>query len=176
EPGAEAVKPISAEEMLRTAEEKANEYLTRLQRAQADFINFKRRVEQERSDYVRQAGADIILGILPVLDDIDRALEAVPGDIINHPWVEGVRHISRKLHSELEARGLQKMEARGKVLDPNVHESVALAQGKEDIVIEEIKPGYMLYDRVLRPCSVIVGNGESVPCSEAENKNKRTQN
>ncbi|MDD4635292.1 MAG: nucleotide exchange factor GrpE [Dehalococcoidales bacterium] len=176
EPGAEAVKPISAEEMLRTAEEKANEYLTRLQRAQADFINFKRRVEQERSDYVRQAGADIILGILPVLDDIDRALEAVPGDIINHPWVEGVRHISRKLHSELEARGLQKMEARGKVFDPNVHESVALAQGKEDIVIEEIKPGYMLYDRVLRPCSVIVGNGESEPCSEAENKNKRTQN
>jgi len=65
------------------------------------------------------------------------------------------------------------MEAKGKVFDPNVHESVALAKGEEDIVVEEIKPGYMLYDRVLRPCSVIVGNGEETTCSEADNKTKR---
>jgi molecular chaperone GrpE len=172
-PGAEDFTYDSAEEALKAAEDKANEYLGRLQRAQADFVNYKRRVEQERSEFVRQAGADVILGILPVLDDLDRALEAVPSDVKDHSWTEGIRHISRKLHSELEARGLQKMEAKGKVFDPNVHESVALAKGEEDIVVEEIKPGYMLYDRVLRPCSVIVGNGEETTCSEADNKTKR---
>ncbi|MDD3265115.1 MAG: nucleotide exchange factor GrpE [Dehalococcoidales bacterium] len=152
--------PVSAEEALAACEEKASQYLARLQRAQADYINYKRRVEQERSEFVRQAGADVILGILPVLDDIDRALESVPADIKDHSWVDGVRHISRKLHSELEARGLEKIESRGQTFDPNIHESVALAKGKEDVVVEEVKPGYRLYDRILRPCSVVVGSGE----------------
>lgn len=152
--------PVSAEEALKESEEKASQYLARLQRAQADYINYKRRVEQERSEFVRQAGADVILGILPALDDLDRALESVPADIKEHSWVDGIRHISRKLHSELEARGLQKIESNGQTFDPNIHESVALSKGKEGVVVEEVKPGYRLYDRVLRPCSVVVGNGE----------------
>lgn len=166
---AENAQPEAGEMAGAATEDKSGEYLARLQRAQADFINYKRRVEQERSDFVKQAGADVILGILPVLDDIDRALESVPADIKKHSWVEGIRHISRKLHSELEARGLKKMEAKGKMFDPNFHESVALAQGKEDVVVEEVKPGYTLYDRVLRPCSVVVGNGEEIPCPGNEN-------
>lgn len=148
------------------AEQKAEDYLARLQRTQADFVNYKRRVEQERSEFIRQASAETILAILPVLDDLDRAIESVPGDIKKHSWVDGIRHISRKLHTALESRGLKRIESVGKAFDPNFHESAALAPGKEDMVVEEIKPGYCLYDRVIRPCTVLVGSGREAAFPE----------
>lgn len=151
---------ISTEQKLQQAEEKAQDYLSKWQRTQADFINYKRRVEQERSEFAQQAGAEVILALLPVMDDLDRAIESVPEDVDNHPWAEGIRHIVRKLHSVLESRGLERIESIGEHFDPNIHESVALANGKEDVVVQEIKAGYRLYDRVLRPSSVIVGNGD----------------
>jgi len=154
----------TAGQALKAAEEQARDYLSKWQRAQADYINYKRRVEQERSDFARQAGAEIILSILPAMDDLDRAVEAVPEDIKGHSWVDGIRHIGRKLHSALESRGLERIESVGKNFDPNIHESAALAQGKEDVVVDEIKPGYKLFDRVIRPCTVIVGSGEEAPC------------
>lgn len=149
---------------LEAAEQKAQEYLARLQRTQADFVNYKRRVEQERSEFIRQASTETILAILPVLDDLDRAIESVPKDIKKHSWVDGIRHISRKLHTALESRGVKRIESVGKAFDPNFHESAALTPGQEDMVVEEIKPGYCLYDRVIRPCTVMVGNGEQAPC------------
>ena len=151
---------ISTEQKLQQPEEKAQDYLSKWQRTQADFINYKRRVEQERSEFAQQAGAEVILALLPVMDDLDRAIESVPEDVDNHPWAEGIRHIVRKLHSVLESRGLERIESIGEHFDPNIHESVALANGKEDVVVQEIKAGYRLYDRVLRPSSVIVGNGD----------------
>jgi len=172
EPGAEADNPgpAAAGEVLKAAEEQAREYLSKWQRAQADYINYKRRVEQERSDFARQAGADIILSILPAMDDLDRAVEAVPEDIKDHSWVDGIRHIDRKLRSALQSHGLERIESVGKNFDPNIHESAALAHGKEDVVVNEIKAGYKLFDRVIRPCTVVVGNGEEAPCPEKGEK------
>ncbi|MBN1369716.1 MAG: nucleotide exchange factor GrpE [Dehalococcoidaceae bacterium] len=167
--------PAAAEDTLKAAEEKARDYLSKWQRAQADFINYKRRVEQERSDFARQAGAEIILSILPALDDLDRAVEAVPEDIKGHSWVDGIRHIDRKLRSALESHGLERIESVGENFDPNIHESAALAYGKEDMVVNEIKAGYKLFDRVIRPCTVIVGSGEEAPCpANEQNKIKKS--
>jgi molecular chaperone GrpE len=70
------------------------------------------------------------------------------------------------LHTALESRGLKRIESVGKAFDPNFHESAALTSGKEDMVVEEIKPGYCLYDRVIRPCTVMVGNGQEATCPE----------
>ncbi len=159
--GAEAP---SLEEQLKDAEMKAQDYLSKLQRVQADFINYKRRIEQERSSFVQQAESDLILSILPVKDDLERALEATPKDIKHHPWVDGMRHIQRKLVSTLEGRGLKRIRSVGETFDPNYHESAALAPGAEDKVVKEIKAGYTLHEKVLRPCTVLVGDGQQGNC------------
>ncbi len=164
------------DEALKRAQQEASDYLDRLRRTQADFVNYKRRTEQERSDFVKQAEADLMLAILPVMDDLDRALESVPEDIKNHSWVDGVRFISRKLHSILESRGLKRIEAIGKRFDPNFHESAALAEGKEDVVLEEVKAGYQLHDRVIRPSSVIVGRGGEPSPHHSHYKKPRKHN
>ena len=153
---AEGIKKALAE-----AEKKTEEYLANWQRAQADFINYKRRNEQERQDFSRFANAELMLSLLPALDDLERALNSVPpAKSAKHSWLEGIRLVERKFKSSLEARGLTPIKALGESFDPNFHEAVRQDKGKEGIVIEEFQKGYMLGDRVLRPAKVVVGNGE----------------
>ncbi len=159
-------KSASLEEQLKAEQAKAEDYFNKLQRTHADFINYKRRVEQERSGFTQQAEGNLMLTILPVIDDLERALDAVPEDIQDHSWVDGIKHIHRKLVSALEARGLKRIEAIGADFDPNYHESAALTQGEEDKVVDEIKPGYTLYGKVLRPCTVLVGSGDKGGCGK----------
>jgi molecular chaperone GrpE len=103
-----------------------------------------------------------MLSLLPVLDDLERALNSIPPKATKRPWVEGIRLIERKLRASLEAQGLTPIKALGEPFDPNFHEAVRQDKGKEGIVIEELQKGYKLYDRVLRPAMVVVGNGEEV--------------
>ena len=139
---------------------KAEANLAGWQRAQADFMNFKRRSEQEREEYTRFANANLMLELLPVLDDLERALEHAPAKLARMAWVDGVNLIYRKFRATLEARGLTQIEALGKPFDPNLHEAVRQDKGIEGIVIEEIRKGYQLHDKVIRPTMVVVGNGE----------------
>jgi molecular chaperone GrpE len=153
---AEGIKKALAE-----AEKKTEEYLANWQRAQADFLNYKRRNEQERQDFSRFANAELMLSLLPALDDLERALNSVPpAKSAKHSWLEGIRLVERKFKSSLEAQGLTPIKALGEPFDPNFHEAVRQDKGKEGIVIEEFQKGYMLGDRVLRPAKVVVGNGE----------------
>ena len=152
----ESLKQALAEE-----KQKTEEYLANWQRAQADFINYKRRTEQERQDFNRFANANLILSLLPVLDDLDRALSSTsPAKSARHSWIEGVRLVDRKFRSILEAQGLTPIKALGEPFDPNFHEAVRQDKGKEGIVVEELQKGYMIHDRLLRPAKVVVGNGE----------------
>ena len=153
--GIEALKQALAEEKA-----KAEENLAGWQRAQADFINYKRRTEQEKENLSKFANANLILGLLPALDDLERALNSVPPRLIKLSWVDGIRLIERKLKTSLEAAGLAEIKALGEPFDPNLHEAVRQDKGKEGIVIEEMQKGYRLNDRVLRPSKVVVGNGE----------------
>ncbi len=145
---------------------KADANLAGWQRAQADFLNFKRRNEQERGEYTRFANANLMLELLPVLDDLERALEHVPAKLKNVPWVEGVNLIRRKFKATLETQGLTAIEALGKPFDPNLHEAVRQDKGEEGIIIEEIRKGYQVYDKVIRPTMVVVGNGEDTDKEE----------
>lgn len=151
----EGLKQALAEEQA-----KAEANLAGWQRAQADFSNFKKRSEQEREDFTRFANASLMLELLPLLDDLERALEHVPAKLARLAWVDGVGLIYRKFRATLESQGLTQIEALGKPFDPGLHEAVRQDKGKEGIVIEEIRKGYQLHDKVIRPTMVVVGNGE----------------
>ncbi len=158
----EGLKQALAEE-----KKKAEDYLANWQRAQADFINYKRRTEQERQDFSRFANANLILSLLPVLDDLERALGSVPPTkLAQNSWLDGIKLIDHKLRTSLEAQGLKPIKSLGEPFDPNFHEAVRQDKGKEGIVVEEFQKGYMLGDRVLRPAKVVVGNGEEAKKEE----------
>jgi molecular chaperone GrpE len=151
----------SLKQALAEATEKAEGYLANWQRTQADFINYKRRNEQEREEFSKFANATLILSLLPVLDDFERALASIPAKPSRLNWVDGIRLIERKFRASLEAQGLTLIEALGKPFDPSLHEAVRQDRGEEGIVIEELQKGYKLHDRVIRPTMVVVGNGEA---------------
>jgi len=130
------------------------------QRAQADYINFKRRSEQEKEDTVKFGNAMLLLKILPVLDDFERAIGSLPDNLKKNPWAEGIRLIEKNFKSILEKQGLSLIQALGESFDPRYHEAVRQAKGKEGVIIEEMERGYKFNDRVIRPSKVVVGTGE----------------
>jgi len=153
-------EPESMEEALAEAKQKVEEYLANWQRTQADFVNYKRRNEQERQEFGKFANSQLILSLLPVLDDLERAFESATPQVARLKWVEGIRLIDRKLRAALEAHGVSQIKALGEPFDPNLHEAAMHSKGEEGIVVQELQKGYMLHDRVIRPSRVVVGNGE----------------
>ncbi len=145
--------------LLSYTKEKMESNLINWQRTQADFINYKRRTESERGEITKYANTQLILSLLPILDDFERALNYVPTKVAKLKWTEGIRLIERKIRSSLEVQGLTPIEAKGEIFDPNIHEAARHDTGKENIVIEELQKGYKLHDRVIRPAMVVVGNG-----------------
>jgi molecular chaperone GrpE len=139
---------------------KAEANLAGWQRAQADFINYKRRSEQEKEEVGKFVNSVLMLNLLPVLDDLERAFTSIPPRLAKLSWVDGIRLIERKLWAILEAQGLSPIKALGEPFDPILHEAVRQDKGKEGIVVEELQKGYKFYDRVIRPSKVVVGNGE----------------
>ena len=139
---------------------KAEANLAGWQRAQADFINYRRRSEQEKEETSKFANGLLMFSLLPILDDLERAFASVPPKLDKLGWVDGIRLIERKLRSTLEAQGLSLIKAIDEPFDPNLHEAVRQDKGKEGIVVEELQRGYKFHDRVIRPTKVVVGNGE----------------
>ena len=157
---AAAREDLPLEQALTEEKERAQGYLANWQRAQADFINYRRRSEQEKEELGQFARSALILNLLPALDDLERALASIPADIAQHSWVEGIRLIGRKLRGILETEGLSAIQAVGEPFDPRVHEAIRQEKGEEGIVLEEAQKGYKFRDRVIRPSKVVVGSGE----------------
>lgn len=168
-------------QQLAEAEAKAAEYLDGWQRARAEFSNYKRRNDQEKSELIRVANAALIARLLPTLDDFDRAFQTLPLGLRNLTWIDGVFLIYRKLLAILEGEGLATIEAEGQVFDPTIHEAVThepSTEYEEGRIIGEVQRGYKLGERVLRPSLVRVSSGsppepgeveeEKVPAEEAE--------
>jgi molecular chaperone GrpE len=151
----ELLKQALAEER-----EKSADSLAGWQRAQADLMNYRRRAEQEKEEIGRFGNTTIMLSLLPILDDLERALTSIPDDLAKHSWVDGIRLIERKLQANLEAQGLSQIKALGEPFDPNLHEAMMQGKGKEGTVVEEIEKGYKLNNRLIRPSKVVVGSGE----------------
>ncbi len=169
-PGAateEAGAWLSLQEQIDALRLEKDEQFRGWQRTQADFVNFRRRTEQERSDLIKSAEASLISDLLPVLDDLERAIASLPGDLRGLTWVDGILLIERKLAAMLEQHGLKPIEALGEEFDPNEHEAVLRdgEPGEATTVTGELQTGYRLNDRVLRPTLVKVG--------PAANSNKR---
>lgn len=129
-------------------------------RAVADYQNLRRRSEEERREYARYTLTAVILNYLPLLDDLDRAIDSVDADIAEHRWVEGVRMVERKFRGVLEASGVQPIAADGEPFDPAQHEAISYAPGPEGRVVAVVRAGYTVDGRVIRPAGVIVGNGQ----------------
>ena len=156
----ESVNPTTdktLEEQLAEAEEKAQGYLASWQRTAADFQNYKRRNEQEREELGRLANAALIINILPLVDDFDRAMQNVDTRIAGLTWLDGIRLIQRKFQALLDMAGVTEIEADGQTFDPNVHEAVTFGEGEEGKVVSVVQKGYKLGDRVIRPARVVVG-------------------
>jgi molecular chaperone GrpE len=156
-----ATAEVSAEleelkKQLAEAQSLAAEYKDGWQRSVADFQNYKRRVDAEKSETYQTAVGNIIKSYLPVLDDLERALAARPANL---SWADGIDLICRKLQSILEAEGIKRIETEGQTFDPNFHEAISQepSEGHESgQIIAVIRNGYMLGDKVIRPAMVRV--------------------
>ncbi|HLC28790.1 MAG TPA: nucleotide exchange factor GrpE [Dehalococcoidia bacterium] len=147
------------EEQLAKAQEEVQKYLNNWHRAEADFQNYKRRTEQEREELRRYGNVSIIINLLPVLDDFERAFGSLDSHLAGLSWFDGILLIYRKLRQLLENAGVTQIETDGQPFDPRFHEAVAHVDGEEGKVISEVQRGYKLHDRVLRPAMVVVGKG-----------------
>ena len=139
----------------RLAAEKAEVY-DRLLRRQADFDNFRKRVERDRSDFLQYAGMEFIREILPVLDDFERALKVESADTT---YARGVELIYNRLYEALKKMGLEPMDTVGKAFDPNLHQAVERVQTDDvpdQTILEEFQKGYNFKGRLLRPAMVKV--------------------
>ncbi|MEA2548003.1 MAG: molecular chaperone GrpE [Chloroflexota bacterium] len=139
---------------------KADEYLAGLQRERAEFSNYRRRTTEEREAMLGLAGEDLIRKVLAIADDFDLAIDNRPADLAASSWVDGVTAIDRKLRALLDSEGVKEIEAEaGKPFDPREHEAIVNVPGtgrNEGDIVEVIRRGYKLRDRVLRPALVAV--------------------
>jgi molecular chaperone GrpE len=147
-----------AEPVAPAAPAQVEELTNDLKRMTADFANFRKRNEAERTEFAKFAKADLIAKLLDVLDGYDRALSTVPDELKGQPWVEGMWLVERKLRKVLEAEGLEPIDSLGQPFDPYLHQAVAHIEsdGPEGTVIEEHQKAYRLHDRVIRPALVTV--------------------
>lgn len=154
-------QPVESEveERLAALEAERDELLDRLRRTAADFDNFRKRAARDQESLVARAHERLMKALLPVVDDLERALVAA-AEHEEAKLEEGVRLVARELHEALKREGLEEIEADGK-FDPHVHEALLSqpSEADEGSVIEVLQKGYRLGDRVLRPARVVISQG-----------------
>jgi molecular chaperone GrpE len=143
-------------QQLKDAESKVVEYKDGWARTQADFQNFRKRVDRDNDSFKVSTKGDIIKKVLPVLDDLERALQNRPTD---DAWASGIELVVRKFQNILEMEGVKKIEAKGVAFDPNFHEAISHEPSDEvesGYVIDVVQNGYVIGERVIRPALVRV--------------------
>jgi molecular chaperone GrpE len=155
-PGKAPSKGVNIDDIL----QERDDFLAALQRERAEFMNFKRRTAEERDAMRGLAGEDLIRKVLALADDFDLAVEHRPEGGVDESWVEGIAAIDRKLRQLLESEGVSPIDASpGIQFDPHEHEAVANVPGSGRAggeIVEELRRGYRLRDRVIRPALVAV--------------------
>lgn len=154
--GQESAEIEALKKQLEETEARASEYKDSWMRSQAEFQNYKKRIERDHDLMRATMKGDIVKRILPVLDDLERALQNRPSDDL---WAGGIELIARKFQGVLESEGIRKIEAEGAEFDPNFHEAISNEPSEEvesGHVIAVVQNGYMLGERVIRPALVRV--------------------
>lgn len=148
------------EEDLKRANQQIQDLTETAKRALADLQNYRKRVEEERTSFSQFASASLVLELLPILDNFNRAFSQVPEEITKTEWFKGTLQIEQQLVGVLKKRGVAEMPSSvGQQVDLNKHEAVAAGPGAKDTVIEEYEKGYLMGDKMLRPAKVKVGDG-----------------
>ncbi len=159
----------SAEAALEEANRERDQFRAMAQRAQADFVNYKRRTEEERHALVRNAASLVIFQLLPIVDDLKRSLEHLSADAPDS-WTAGVQMILRKLQALLEAEGVTSFEPEvGLPLDPAEHDAVFYEPTDEHppgTIVRVVLPGYRTRERLLRPAQVTVAQDKTEETQE----------
>lgn len=150
-------------------EEKIKELTETLQRLQAEFENYKKRIDKEKGEFVKYSKHEVIAKILPILDSFELAIKNAKN---NPNFLKGVELIFSQLYSTLESEGLRPIESLGKKFDPYKHEVLMqeASDKEEDVVLEELQKGYMLNDKVLRHSKVKVSKKDD----KQKNKTKES--
>lgn len=153
---------IQETSLLEQTQAQANEYKEALQRERADFQNYRKRIEREKEIQQAEISARVLAKFLPVMDDFERALEAVPLDQKENDWLKGMTLIQRKFQNLIEAEGIQAVDPLGEEFDPNFHEAVGADEASEEYqsgkVTKVLQKGYIRGEKVLRPAMVRVAN------------------
>lgn len=141
------------------AQQKANENMDGWQRERADFLNYKKRIEREQSTLKENIAGEILKKYLVVLDDLERAMKVRPLEGETAAWADGIELVYRKLVNILESEGVQRIPAETEKFDPSRHEAITHEESPDhesDDIIEVVRQGYTIADRVLRPALVRV--------------------
>lgn len=157
-PVSDSAKPADEEDSAKLKRER-DEYLDLLQRSRAEFINYRRRVERERTELFAQAVGEFVKELLPVLDDLDRALDSVETTQDPNAFLVGVRIVTQHLGKILSSKGIEVIDPAGERFDPTYHHAVMVEEHPElepGTISEVLHKGYVLKDRVLRPAQVVV--------------------
>jgi molecular chaperone GrpE len=145
-------------------ENKISELENGWKRTQADFDNYRKRTEDIKSQWIEEANLELIMKILPVVDNFERANQYVPENLKDHDWVKGVQLIEKHLSDILTEIGLQKIIVEPNYeFDPNIHEAISSEpnnQIKNNHIIEVLETGYKLGTQVIRPAKVRVSKGK----------------
>jgi molecular chaperone GrpE len=142
---------------LETALAERDRYLDQLQRTAADYANYRRRTEQERAQQRLAANEQLLRDFVPVLDDLQRGLGAIPAEEQDAKLAEGMRLVEQKLLATLKRHGVAPIESLGQPFNPTVHEAVEADPAGGNTVVAVYAPGYRLGEGVLRPAMVKVG-------------------
>jgi len=155
-------KKKTDKEKLADAEEKCAELNDKYLRLYSEFDNYRKRTSKERIDILKTASQDIMVDLLPVLDDFDRGLQAMSDNNAQEDSVQGVELIYNKLFSLLKQKGLESMDSNGKEFDTDYHEAITnIPAPSEDLkgkVVDVIQKGYLLNGKIIRFAQVVVGN------------------
>ena len=175
----QAEAPPTLEERLEEAERERSQFKEMALRAQADLANYRRRVEEEREEHHRAVAGRFVMKLLPILDDLQRALDNTPADAKEEPWIEGIRLIERSVQSVLASEGVSQMDgAEGQPFDPREHEavfSVDTEDREEGTVVSVVRRGYRHHGKVLRPAQVSLAQRKSTEQGPQEEEKAQTE-
>lgn len=150
-------KKEKTEELEKKIEELTNDLI----RTRADFENYRKRVESEKEQAKVVAKSAIISKLLPIIDDIELAISYAPENLKDNPWVKGVNKLSLKLETSLSNLGIKAIDTKNDtIFDPKLHDAISMddsSEGEEEIILEELRKGYLYNDAVIRPSMVKVG-------------------
>ena len=174
-PEEEEAEPVIELTPLEAAQEEANKWRDLAMRATADLENYRKRMVKDKSDAMKFANADLLRGLLPVLDNFSWGLDAARAESESSPIYQGMAMVHKQIEDFLAAEGVETLVTEGGVeFDPNVHDAVSQEPSDtvaEGTILNQTRKGYRLKDRLLRPAAVIVSSGvatEEEPATEEQ--------